>query len=111
MLAAKLRDADGRAEAAQSARQGEEAQAGELQAQLQSVRQAAADSENRHREVIQALKAELAELKASATPEKSRAATPEGARLTGREGYLLPPPPPSHPSFPRFGLHAQGFTL
>ena len=80
MLAAKLREADAKAESAEAAQKEGEKRARELRAELESVRQAAAETDAMQEEAVSALKAELAELRsaAPATPEKGRSGNLEG---------------------------------
>ena len=83
MLAAKLREANARAERVEAAQEEVEGRAMELQAELDSVRRAAAEAEARQEEAVRALQAELAELKsaAPATPEKGRSGNLEGVSV------------------------------
>jgi len=94
MLAAKLREADARAETAENACRGGEDQVGELQAEVDSLQRAVAESATRHGEVVAVLQAEIAELRAveGKLPEKGQAATPEG-NLNFRATLYTPPPP------------------
>ena len=87
MLAAKLRQADARAEKAEAAQKEKEGLASELQTELGLVRQAAAEMEARQEEAVRALQAELAELKSAvpATPEKGQSCNLEGVIILDRK--------------------------